>query len=230
MFARMILLMDFGLTLAAFPGPENVQRFATNCLAVAGAFVAGYLLGAIGGWAVDKWLFAKRSPDAAKKAISVFCGILLALLVAFLVFGDGTGGGWFGGGTGSSGSQDTNTGTKTDPDSPKPVDPNVKPKIDVPPPPDLKSDDPKIRITFLGGDAVQGDRFYLIDDDPIPKSFAELKSIVQNKKDSAARTPTLVVLYPPDPRHRIDPNSINVTQVTSWAKSLGLGVYEPGKR
>ena len=97
----MILLMELGSIFAAFPGPENVQRFATNCLAVAGAFVAGYLIGAVGGWAVDKWIFAKRSPDAAKKALSVLCGILLALLVAYLVFGDGSGGGWFGGGAGS---------------------------------------------------------------------------------------------------------------------------------
>ena len=140
--------------------------------------------------------------------------------------------GWAGGGGDGSGtnSQNPDNGKKTDPATTAPVDPKVQPKIDTAKSPELRSDDPKVRITFLGGDAVQGDRFYLIDDDAVPKSFAELKTLVQKRKDAAAAPLTLIVLYPTDPRLRIDPNSINVTQVTSWAKGLGIGVYEPGKK
>jgi len=215
------------MMLAEFPG---ATKFAMNCLAVAGGFFAGYVLGAIACWAVDKWLFARRSPDAAKKAISVLCGIALALLIAFLVFGEGSGGGWFGGsGSDGSGTGTPENGAKTDPNAARPVDPKVQPKIDPSKSHELKPDDPKVRVTFLGGDAVQGDRFYLIDDDPIPKTFAELKAIVQTRKEASPATLTLVVLYPPDPRQRIDPNSINVAQVTSWAESLGIGVFKPGK-
>lgn len=209
---------------AEFPGSEAWTRFATNCLAVVGAFIAGYVGGAIGGWAVDKWLFAKRSPDTAKKAINLLCGILLALLVAFLVFGEGGGRGWFGGGDGKSGS---GTGESKAPDTPEAKDP---PRIDTPKVTEPKSDDPRIRVTFLGGDAVQGDRFYKIDDDDVPKSFADLKSIVLKRRDVTAAPLTLVVLFPTDPRQRIDPSSINVAQVTSWAKTQGITITIPADR
>jgi len=214
------------IPFAEFPGSEAWSRFATNCFAVVGAFIAGYVLGAIGGWAADKWLFGKRSPDAARKAISVICGLLLAILIGFLVFGEGGGRGWFGGGDGSNSQGNPDTGNGP----PPPTDPKEPPKVDAPKPPEAKSDDPRIHITFLGGDAVQGDRFYKIDDDPVPKSFTDLKALVLKKRDASAAPLTLVVLFPTDPRRRIDPNSINVAQVTSWAEAQGIGVYRPAKR
>ena len=218
------------MTFAEFPGSDAWTRFATNCLAVVGGFIAGYVIGAVGGWALDKWLFAKRSPDAAKKAISLICGILLAILIGFLVFGEGGGRGWGLGGDGTEG-----TGTSTNPDHGKsnpeaPPDKKAQPKIETPKTQDVVPGDSHIRVTFLGGDAVQGDRFYMIDEDPVPKSFAELKAAVLKRRESATGTLTLVVLFPTDPRQRIDPSSINVTQVTSWAEGQGLGVFRPAKK
>jgi len=209
--------------LADFPGSESWTRFATNCLAVVGAFIAGYVGGAIGGWAVDKWVFAKRSPDLAKKAISLICGILLAVLVAFLVFGAGGGsggGGWFTG----DGTNGTGNGQPRAPDA---LDAKDPPKIDTPKVVEPKSDDPRIRVTFLGGDAVQGDLFYRLDEDPVPKSFAELKVAVFKKRDASAAPLTLVVLFPKDPRHGADPGSKNVSDVTSWAKTQGITITIP---
>lgn len=217
--------------LAAFPGSEQIAAFAVKCLAVAGGFLAGYVIGGIGAWALDKWAFAKKSPDVLKKTISFLCAVALALLIAFIVFGDGSGSGWLGGGGGPDGpgnnSNNPDSGQKSDPNAPKPVDPKLQPKIDTQKPPEPT---PDIRITFLGGDAVQGERFYLIDDDAIPKSFLELKTIVQKRKEVATGTLTLIVMYPTDPKQRIDPSSINVTQVTSWAEGLGIDVLKRGKK
>jgi len=64
----------------------------------------------------------------------------------------------------------------------------------------------------------------------VPKTFAELKAIVQKRKETATGPLTLIVLYPLDPKQRIDPSSINVSQVTSWAEGLGIGVFKPGKK
>ena len=76
--------------LAAFPGSEQIAAFAVKCLAVAGGFLAGYVIGGMGAWALDKWALAKKSPDVLKKTISFLCAVALALLIAFIVFGDGS--------------------------------------------------------------------------------------------------------------------------------------------
>jgi len=80
-------------------------------------------------------------------------------LIAFIVFGDGAGSGWLGGGGGPSGpgnnSNNPDDGKKAEPASP--TDPKSQPKIDVAKNPVLHPDDPKVRVIFLGGDAVQGD-------------------------------------------------------------------------
>jgi hypothetical protein len=215
---------------AELPGSEAWTRFAINCCAVVGGFIAGWLIGAIGGWAVDKWMFAKRSPAAAKKAINILCGLLLAILIGFLVFGEGGGRGWGFSGDGNKGegaSTNPDAG-KTDPDTPP--DKKTPPKIETPKTQDVKPGDSQVRITFLGGDAVQGDRFYLMDDEPVPKSFAELKAALIKRRDAATGTLTLVVLFPTDPRQRIDPNSINVAQVTAWAEAQGIGVFRPARK
>jgi hypothetical protein len=212
------------MILAVF-GSEQVAAFGVKCLAVAGGFLAGYVLGGFAAWGLDRWLFAKKSPDVLKKAISVLAGIALAALVAFLVFGEGGGLG-FGGRSGGAGSSNSNDGQKTE----SPAEQKQPVKIDTPKTPEPHADDPKVRITFLGGDAVQGDRFYKIEDDPVPKSLPEVKAELLRRKESAKGTLTLIVLFPTDPRFSIDPNSINVTQVTSWAEGQGIGIFRPGKR
>jgi hypothetical protein len=217
----------FAMLLVGFPSSKELGDFALNCLAVAGGFVVGYILGATLAFALDNWALNKKSPEVLKKSIRVLAGIGLALLIAFLVFKGGSGGGWGGGngpeGPGSNGAQNPDNGQA------EPKQESKMPKIDTPKSPELNLDDPKVRVTFLGGEAVQGDRFYLVDDEPVPKNFAEMKSIVLKRKAASVRPLTLIVQYPADPKQRIDPNSINVTQVTSWAEANGIGVYKPGK-
>jgi hypothetical protein len=220
--------MGYPLLAIGFPSSKEVGEFGMNCLAVAGGFAVGYLLGAIASYSLDRWAFNRKSPDIAKKTLRVLAGIALALLIAFLAFRGGSGGGWGGGsgpeGPGSSGSPDDG---KTH--NPAHSEERPQPKIDMPKSPLLHPDDPKVRITFLGGDAVQGDRFYLIDEETVPRTFAEVKAFVQKREEAESRPLTLIVQFPSNPRQRIDPNSINVTQVTSWAEMNGIGVYKPGK-
>jgi len=218
----------FATLASGFPSSKTIGEFALNCLAVAGGFVVGYLVGAILAWALDNWALNKKSPEVLKKSIRVLAGIALALLIAFLVFQGGSGGGWGGGngpaGPGSNGSANPERGAKTDPKQ------DVKPpNIDTPKMPELNPDDPRVRVTFLGGDAVQGDRFYLIDEEMSPKTIAEVKSTILKRKEASSRPLTLIVQFPADPKQRIDLNSLNVTLITSWAEMNGIGVYKPGK-
>ncbi|MDB5311593.1 MAG: hypothetical protein JWO38_5795 [Gemmataceae bacterium] len=218
---------------------EKLAAIGIKCLAVAGGFLAGYAIGGATVWALDRWVLAQKAPDFLKKSVRVVAGVAAALLVAFIVFGDGTGGGWFGGGGGSGDGNGTNPSQSSDPgkqndQSTPPVkqpDPKTTPKLDTPKTPDVRPEDPRVRVTFLGGDAVQGDRFYLLDDDPSPKTFDELKKAVMARKEGTPRPMFLLVQFPGDPRQRIDENSINVTQVTSWARNVaGVQVVWPGKK
>lgn len=220
--------------MLAVPGAEQVAAFGVKCLAVAGGFLAGYALGGLAAWGLDRWVFAKKAPDFVKKTIKLLTGIAAAILVALLVFGEGSGGGLFGGGRGSDGSgtgQPSNDPGKKSEQPTPPTPPDVKaPKVEAKTPA-ISPEDPKVRVTFLGGEAVRGDRFYLLDNDPAPKTFEELKAAVLKRKEGTTRPMFLLVQFPADPRQRIDENSINVTQVTSWARNFaGIEVVWPGKK
>lgn len=213
---------------------ERIAAFAIKCLAVGGAFLAGYVLGGVVAFAVNKWVFAEKTPDVVKKAVRFLAGLALAILVAMIVFGDGGGGGLFGGGADGSGKgtpdADNNSkdkGDKTPPSQPPTKDP---PKVNVPnKTPEVKPTDVIIRVTFLGGPDVVGDRFYLLDDEPTAKTFDELKAAIQKKKEGETRKVYLAVQFPA--KNRIAEDSINVTQVTDWVRNVvGIEVLWPGKK
>lgn len=225
-------------TLLFLPGAsEKVAALAIKCLAVAGAFMVGYVVGWLLAWGLDRWAFARKSPDPVKKAVRTLAGIATAILVALIVFGDGTGGGLFGGGGQAEG---TGTGTAPSAETPgkekKPAPPITQPTPKAPPPkvepiktPEVKPTDVVVRVTFLGGADVTGDRFYLLDEDPGPKTFAQVQEAVVKRIETAeGRKVYLAVQFPA--RNRIAEDSINVTQVTDWARNRGIEVLWPGKR
>jgi hypothetical protein len=214
---------------------DKVAVIAVKCLAVAGGFLAGFVIGGVAAWAFDRWVFARKTPDFVKQAVRVLSGLAVAILVAMIVFGDGSGGGLFGGsgdGTGTGTPQNTDSGKKSDTPAPsvKPPDPKVvPPKVDAVRTPEVKPTDVVIRVTFLGGADVTGDRFYQLDDDPAPKTFEELKAAITKRKESEPRKVYLAVQFPA--RNRIAEDSVNVTQVTEWARnSMGIEVLWPGKK
>ncbi|MCI0701014.1 MAG: hypothetical protein L0241_08020 [Planctomycetia bacterium] len=172
--------------LFAFTGAaDRVAVFAIKCLAVAGGFLIGYFLGGVIAWALDRWVFAKKSPEALKKVVSIVCGIALAILVALIVFGEG-GSGLFGGGGGTpgdgKGAPDSEDKGKTPPAPPTPPEPKDKqPKIEIKPP-DPKPGSPEMRVVIRAGADVKNGEFYEVDGDPNPKSLATLKEIVDTRR------------------------------------------------
>ncbi len=208
------------LLVAAFPGSEQIAAFAVKCLAVAGGFLAGYVIGGTGAWALDKWALAKKTPDVLKKTISFLTGVALALLIAFIVFGDGSGSGWLGGGSNGPGNNANNPddGKKSDPNAPKPIDPKVQPKIDTQ---KTQPETDVLVVTFLGGEEVQGDRFYKLDGSE-PMSFEQLKAAILKRKETARRPLKLEREFSTDPGKKISKDSINVRQVENWADGQGI--------
>ena len=54
---------------------EKLATYAVKCLAVAGGFLIGYLVGGRVAWALDRWVFAQKAPDQLKKAVSIASGV-----------------------------------------------------------------------------------------------------------------------------------------------------------
>ena len=76
------------MTLFAFldDTKQSILQFINNCLLVAGAFLVGYILGGVIGWALGKWAFKQKSPDTLKQLGRPIGGIILAIIVALIVF------------------------------------------------------------------------------------------------------------------------------------------------
>ncbi len=163
---------------------EKVAAFVVKCLAVAGAFLIGYFVGGAVAWALDRWVFAKKAPEQLKKAVSIIAGVALAILVALIVFGDG-GNGMFGRGGGSGdgkGTPSDDGNNKQTPAPPEPKKPEDPPKKDEPPKPTPKPTPGDLRVTIRVGDEVKDDEYYLIGDDPTPKSFEDFKKAIEVRR------------------------------------------------
>ncbi|HYH65859.1 MAG TPA: hypothetical protein VD866_14265 [Urbifossiella sp.] len=213
-----------------FAGGGNwLEEIALGCLAVAGGYLAGYLGGGFAGWALDRWVFKKPSPEPVRKLVRIVCGVGVAILVFWIVFHNrGTGGGSGDGVGKGSGSPTDGTG-KGDP--PKAEDKRPPSKVEPPKAADVDTSIPQVRVTFLGGDAVQvaarpeDSKLYYIGDEPVLRTFAEVKAAVEAKqRDAAGRQVLLVVVYPADTSRAADERGRTVSQVTEWAERTGVRV------
>lgn len=128
---------------------ENVGRIVLNILAIAGGFLIGNVLALILCRVLAKFALKSRFPVWVEAIARIAGGIIVAILVALLVFGDGgwgfggSGGGRPGGPGGSSAQQQ---GDNTD-------DPKEKPKTDQKPKIDPLPSDDTIKITIMRGSA-----------------------------------------------------------------------------
>jgi hypothetical protein len=200
---------------------EALAEFANNCLLVAGGFLVGYLLGGGIGWALSKWVFRQKDADTLRRLGRPIGGVLLALIVAIIVFtGKGKPHGEGGDGKGTP---------STDPNgnaAPSTTNPDAKTDHKVTPPKiDIKPADVIIRVTILGGEDVMNERFYLIDDDRSPKTFDELKSAITTMKGKEKGKVTIAIVFPM--KNRLPRVHIAVTQVEKWADESGLDVVFP---
>lgn len=209
---------------------DRLELLGMKCLQVLGGFVVGYVGGLLLGVGFDRWVYRGKTPAGLKKTVGLVLGLLVALLVALMVFRFGDGGGQGGGtgpadGSGTAGAGEARDEKKAPP--PKPAD-KPPPKVEPVKTPEVQADDVLIRVTFLGGEDVVGDKFYQLDGQRL--TFDELKAAAARRKaDAGTRKVFLIVQYPE--KNRIADDSVNVTQVTDWAKyTLGVDVLTPGKR
>lgn len=139
---------------------EQITRFFSNLLMVAGGFAAGYLLAMLAGIGYDRMLARKESPVFLHRWLRRIGGVLGALIVGFLVFR----GGGFGNGKGAeSGGETPGTGKQSgsggSEPSTNPATPTIKP-TDTPV--TLKP----LEVRILAGEEVEknSEKFYVLGD------------------------------------------------------------------
>jgi hypothetical protein len=188
---------------------EQVSRLATNCLIVAGGFVAGYVVGALAAVGFDKLVIHRKSPHELHKTVRILCGLLVAILVALLVFGGGLGGGG-GGGNGPGQTPTTGSPTSTGP-SAKPTDPTEPPtKVAV----------EAVRVRVLAGTEVErgSDKFYRLGDAGEAADRAAVLAAVADRKKTAKGAVVLVYEF----GREAGPNTIAFTELDRDAKQAGV--------
>lgn len=211
--------MDLALFSFMDSTRDSLVELGRNCLLVAGGFLVGYILGGLGGWATGKWVFKLQSTDSFKRVGRPVGGILVAIIIALIVFtGLGKSPGEGGDGKGNLGNDPAN---KSNPrDDQKANSKVVPPNIDPTPPSET------VRVTVLAGAAVKTERrYYLIDDDGKPKTLEELKEVILARKLKSKGKTTLAVLFSADPNLAPPRNDHKVTDLTRWAtEEAGLDV------
>lgn len=200
---------------------EKAAGYVIKGLAVAGGFLIGYFLGKVVAWGLDRWVFANKAPDQLKKAVSLVSGIALAILVAILVFGDGGNGFGLGGGTGDGkGTTPADDGKSTtppaEPKDPTPPKPPVEPPPKLPPPKPTPGD---VRVAILGGEEVRDGRFYVIDDDPSPRTFDEFKEALTARRKTAKSELMVIFRFKKEP---LSDNHPAVRQAVGWVNQEKL--------
>jgi hypothetical protein len=189
---------------------EQVSRFATNCLIVAGGFVAGYVLGWLAAVGFDKLILHRKSPDELHKAVRILCGLLAAILVALLVFGGGLGAGG-GGSGGPDRTQTTGSPATTGPTTTKPTDPAE---------PATKVEVEAVRVRVLAGTEVEkgSDKFYRLGEAGEPADRGAVLAAVADRRKAAKGVVVLVYEF----GREAGPNTIAFTELAADAKQAGV--------
>jgi hypothetical protein len=201
------------------PGTGRVAQFVVNCLAILGGFLTGYVLTALLANLLDRAVFLRKTPRVVHRWLRFLGGLMLALLIAGIVFGHGQGWNLFGGG-GSGNSSSNETGSPQLFSTPinNPDVPNVVPTE--------KAMGEQIHITILGGTDVKNEKFYLIDTDTTPRTFAEAKEMLLKRKTDMAKPLMLIIEL--SKRNELPSDHPAVKILEYWAqKEAGFGVSHP---
>jgi hypothetical protein len=199
---------------------ETLKRLAMNCLIVIGAYVVGYIGSGILYAALDRWVFKKKTPDPIKKTIRVIVGIVVAVIVASLLFWGGGGGGEGPGGPGPGVGNE-----KSDKKGDEPTNPNSKDKATPEPVklPEGKAERTLLAVTFLGGGDVTSGRAYMLGNEK--KNFAELTDSIKKRKAAEPNGVKLIL-----GRTGVDPvsrQSTGVKALEEWAEKEKIGYEWP---
>ena len=174
----------------------NVTALAKGCLAVAGGFLAGYVLGALSAYGFDKFIAKRESPHGLHKVVRFTCALIAAIIVALLMFrggsggngGDGTGGAAQGDRTGGTGTEATTanpTGTLATKPEPTPAKIQI---VDV------------IFLKVFGGDDVEAktENYFQVGDESV--DGRAVKVDLKGVKDRVEKKPkpakgNLLIVY-----------------------------------
>ena len=166
---------------------ENVGRVLLNLLAILGGFLLGNIVMMFTARLTARFVFHKPAPKFLEHILRLMGGVLGAVLVAMLVFGDGgwgiggSGGGNQGGTGGDNKQQPANTNTNKDKpkeEPPKKETPKIEPKIDT------TEKTITVRVEILGGSPDE-DRYYLYEDDKEASTLPEVKNKIRTRADRA---------------------------------------------
>ena len=206
--------------------PERFAQLIVNLLAIGGGFLIGKFVAGLAFWVVNRWMAAGKIPNGFREATKNIGGVVLAVLVAFIVFGHGDGWTLFGGGgTGAQNEAagDQNGGTPATPpsvpDTPAEMPVTVPKSEPIPITADL------VQITVLGGDEVRDARFYLVDEDKTPRTFAEVRAALLDRKSATDRGLGLLVQF--GMTNVLPRTHPAVVMLAHWAADNGLAVTFP---
>jgi hypothetical protein len=205
--------------------PAKAAQFAVNSLAVVGGFFVGYVLFGVIAWLLDRYVLFKKSPQNLKRLVRLVGGVLVAILVAIIVFGHGHGWTLFGGG-----SPGDDNGGNPNPAATQPTS-TEKSKSEAPPPPakDLPPPAATAKVTLLGGDDVKGERFYLLDADPVAKTLDEITTALRAKKNTLAGKGLAVEIRFSE-SNTLSRTHPAVLLLADWATKHGVSVTFPAER
>lgn len=220
--------------LAAFGGvfsPENVEAVIRNCLLVLGGFMFGYLLGWLVGIGVHRWVLRGKGPYELQQLIRLIGGIIIAVLVALMVFGGGKGPG--AGGPGGAGHGDATSTPQTSGDAP--TDAKVTPKE---PPPEAKKGSAEghpevpVVVRLLGGNnagGVKRDLVYQLADDPAATklNFEDLKrELLKRQTDAGQRKIRVTLESPGADEDKVPEISATKIQLERWLRQQQIAPYD----
>lgn len=205
--------------------PAKAAQFAVNALAVVGGFFAGWVLFGFLAWMIDRSFLAKQSPQGIKRVFRIVGGILMAILVALIVFGHGQGWTLFGGGM----PRDENGGNPNPPAT-QPTSTEQK-KDEAPPTPakNLPPADATAKVTMLGGDDVKAEKFYLLDDNPAALTYDQATTALRTKKDGLAGKRLAVEIRFTE-SNALPREHPAVVRLARWAADNGITVTFPAER
>ncbi len=195
--------------------PDRIAAMAMNALAVGGGFLAGYLATALAAYFLDRWLTGGKSPVGLHKTVRAIGGVCGAILVALLVFGDGTG---TGRGDGPGTTPSTGAGAGTTAVTTLAPDPATKDK-----PPEPPRSEEIVRVTVLSGVDVVGERFYVVEGEPAKRTLDEVKRELAARKAGTLKTLVVEVVL----AKNTDPQNSGVQSLIGAARDAGFSVKLP---
>lgn len=156
---------------------DNLTNVGINILAIIGGFIAGYIITWILVALLSKYALKRKIPRPVQLLLRYVGGLLLAILIALYVFGEG------GGGMGSPGDDGINSGDQQGEEIPDVPDPRPEPEQQPDPQPENTEPVPKgqrMEIIVLGG-YISDMKYYRLVETGEEFTLQELTERIQQK-------------------------------------------------